>query len=121
MAVKIVEVGDYDRNRKSYCQDSRQDAKTPQDLPSHPNWHIVAVSHCCHGNDGPPEGVWDGREHGALLSHLQVENGTGVDDGGDAQEEDEHTQLANGCLHSLAEDLESLREMRKLDSGLFID
>ena len=114
VAVVVVEVGHDDGDGQRDGQHAGQHAHAAQQLAQYAQRHEVPVAHRRHGNDGPPEGVGDGGELRVRLVQLRVEDGAGEDDGGDAEEEDEHGELAHGGLERHAQDLQPLRVLGQL-------
>ena len=55
--------------------------------------HHVPVAHGCHGDDGPPEAVWDAGEGRAVL---EEEDDGGEKDRGQGGDDEQHPELLGG-------------------------
>ena len=109
VAVKVVEVGDDDRDRKCNGENAGDDAQRADQLAPDADRMYVAVPDRRHGDDGPPERARDRLDLAAVLFDLGVVRHRAEDDHRDEQEEKEHAELVETGLDRHAEDAQTLK------------
>src|SRR6218665_2498766 len=114
--IEVVEVGHDDRHWQRYGQHAGDGTHRPDETTPRTGRCHVPVADRRHGNDGPPEGVWDALEGRLALGvRFGEEDGTREEDDADEEEEDEETELPHAGPDRLAEDLEALRVARQFE------
>ena len=109
----MFEIRHDDGNRKRQGQHSGQRAQTSDELSEPGGGCDVTIADRCHGDETIPEGVRNAPESGRLL--FRVEHGGGESEHAETEEEDEHAQLVEACLQSVAEYLQALRVSRQFE------
>lgn len=97
-------------DREGHEEDPTQDAAQSHNLPRDAPRHHVPISHCGHGDDGPPVGSRDAGEllRGAHFVLDQVQQG-GVQCNGHTQEEEEKSELPRAAARRQAQSLQAQR------------
>ena len=108
VSVKVVEVGNDNRNRKCDGEHAGDYAQSADQLAPDTDRCDVTVADRCHGYDDPPEGARDGRELGARLAGLGVVGRRTEDHHGDEEEEEEHSELTQAGLDGHSENPQTL-------------
>ena len=113
VSVKVVEIGNDDRNRKCDGEYAGDDAQRADHLA--PNTHRcdVTVADRRHGNDGPPEGARDWGQLGFRLTGFSVVRRRAEDHHGNQQEK-KHAQLVETGLYGHAENTQTLLQQQQL-------
>ena len=72
VSVKVVEVGNDNRDRKCNRENAGDDAQRADHFAPHPDRCDVTVADRRHGNNSPPEGARDRRQLSFRLARLGV-------------------------------------------------
>jgi len=59
MSVVKIEVTPNYGNGKSYYKKAADGACASDNFPHPRDRHYVSIAYCCHGDEGPPKGLWD--------------------------------------------------------------
>ena len=116
MRVEEREVGYDDRDGQGDAQHAGQSAQGAHEHPDIGLGDHVAVAHCCHGHDGPPQAHGDALKVivRVVLDALRVVDERREDNDAEYQEEDEQNQLLGARLERVDEDLQAGRVPREL-------
>lgn len=86
--VKVAEVGHNDRHRQGNSEHASNGAHGAHHFTPHCGWIHVTVSHGGHGDDSPPESVWDADKVSGVVVGFSKVYGTGEENDTNEQEKD---------------------------------
>lgn len=110
MRIVQVKVAADDRDRQSYDQNSAHGTGATNDFSWPRLWGKVTISHGGHGDETPPEGLWDRGKQWLFVHHdFNVVNNTGKHHHWNEKNEKKKNKLVETGLQCVHHDLQSVR------------